>query len=481
MNFNNHFLTLNPAFYHCQLPKPLNHAQMMVFNSTLAQQLSKETFSEQQWLELCSGQALPPGAEPLAMKYGGHQFGGWNPELGDGRGLLLGQIIATDDQSYDLHLKGAGQTPYSRHADGRAVLRSSIREFLCSEAMHGLGIATTRALAVTNSQSHVFRETAETGAMLLRVANSHIRFGHFEYFSFNQQHDLLKELLDYTIKQHFPEVTADDYHGFFSAVVSRTAKLIAQWQAQGFCHGVMNTDNMSIIGDTFDYGPFAFLDDYQPGYICNHSDYQGRYAFDRQPAIGMWNLQCLAAAISPLCEPEQLKAALEQYETHLRKHYLQLITHKLGLNINTPEIAPLISGLLNIFTEQKIDYHFFFRKLTLWVEQDLPEAKQASLTLDLENPATLQWLDDYRRAMLEHAIDGTHTTAAAVMAQKNPIYVLRNWYCQQAIEAAEAGDFSVVQQLFEAVSRPFEVRAELSHFSMPPPQQGKHMEISCSS
>lgn len=239
---------------------------------------------------------------PLAQVYSGHQFGVWAGQLGDGRGILLGEQQLPDGRKYDWHLKGAGLTPYSRMGDGRAVLRSVIREFLASEALHHLGIPTTRALSIVTSQQPVFREQPERGAMLMRIAESHLRFGHFEHFYYREQPDEVRKLADYAIRHHWPHLVdeKDRYVLWLRDIAERTARLIALWQAQGFAHGVMNTDNMSILGLTIDFGPYAFLDDYQPGFICNHSDYQGRYAFDNQPAVAYWNLHRLGQALSGL-------------------------------------------------------------------------------------------------------------------------------------------------------------------------------------
>jgi uncharacterized protein YdiU (UPF0061 family) len=235
------------------------------------------------------------------MAYAGHQFGNWVPELGDGRGILFGQI-KTKSGLQDLHIKGAGKTPYSRFGDGRAVLRSSIREYLCGEAMHGLNIPSSRSLLIFTGEEPVFRETTEPGAMIVRTAKTHVRFGNFEFLCHNDKKELLPELINHVIEEYFPEYIDLENKNelFFESVVRKTAELIAHWQSVGFAHGVMNTDNMSILGETFDFGPFGFLENYQPDYICNHSDYQGRYAFNNQPNIGLWNCQALAAALTPI-------------------------------------------------------------------------------------------------------------------------------------------------------------------------------------
>jgi uncharacterized protein YdiU (UPF0061 family) len=258
------------------------------------------------------------------MTYSGHQFGQYNPQLGDGRGLLLGEVINRKGERWDVHLKGAGRTPYSRFGDGRAVLRSSIREYLCSEAIHALGIPTTRALCIIGSKEPVQRETRETAATLVRIADSHIRFGHFEWI-FHNKPTHLKDFADYVINRHYPDcATADKpYAALLNAIVNRTATLMAQWQLVGFAHGVMNTDNFSITGCTFDYGPYGFLDVYKPSFVCNHSDNTGRYAWNQQPSIGLWNLNALAYALSPLIDKEDIMSALQRYEGILVDYYYQ--------------------------------------------------------------------------------------------------------------------------------------------------------------
>ncbi len=323
-NFDNTYSRLPEHFYTRLDPTPLENPRLVAYSASAGQLLNLEDAHEtrEKLTRICSGNGAWPGSEPLAMVYSGHQFGSYNPQLGDGRGLLLGELVNTQGDKWDLHLKGAGQTPYSRFGDGRAVLRSCIREYLASEALHHLGIPTTRALCIVTSDTQVYRETTAAGSTLLRLARSHIRFGHFEYYFYNKRYEALKELADYTIEQHFHNLEGMEamagsdksYQLFYSEVVRRTATLIAQWQAAGFAHGVMNTDNMSIIGDTFDYGPYGFMDDFNWHYICNHSDHSGRYAFSQQPEIGYWNCGRLGQALIPLFENSELiQNALDQY------------------------------------------------------------------------------------------------------------------------------------------------------------------------
>ncbi|MBP6384121.1 MAG: YdiU family protein, partial [Aeromonas sp.] len=277
-------------------PQPLREPRLLHLNQGLLRELGLDGIGEADWLACCGlGQPLP-GMQPVAQVYAGHQFGGYSPRLGDGRALLLGEQLAPDGQRWDLHLKGAGKTPFSRFGDGRAVLRSSIREYLASEALHALGIPTTRALVLVGSDEPVYREQVESGATVLRTAPSHLRFGHFEYFAWSGQGEKIPALINYLLRHHFPELESGAE--LFAEVVRRTARLIAKWQAAGFCHGVMNTDNMSLLGLTLDYGPYGFIDAYVPDFVCNHSDPGGRYALDQQPAVGYWNLQKLAQALA---------------------------------------------------------------------------------------------------------------------------------------------------------------------------------------
>src|SRR5881296_724297 len=345
LQFDNTFARLPEVFYAKVMPTPLKNPCLVAFNPDAAAllDLDPEEAKRPEFAGCFAGHYLPPGTEPLAMVYAGHQFGAYVSRLGDGRATLLGEVRNGRGEKWDLHLKGAGLTPFSRDDDGRAVLRSCIREYLCGEAMHGLGIPTTRALCVVGSEEEVLREQVETGATLLRLAPSHVRFGHFEFFYWRRQFDHLKTLADYVLAQHFPELMGrpDAYARFYHEAAVRTARLIAEWQAVGFAHGVMNSDNMSVLGMTLDYGPFGFLDDYNPGFICNHSDRGGRYAFHRQPDIGKWNLHALAQALLPLMSEDEAKQALTAYEPALVEHYRDLMRQKLGLLEWRPEDGDL--------------------------------------------------------------------------------------------------------------------------------------------
>ena len=483
LQFDNTYACLPEAFYARLAPTPFPEPYLVSFNPAAAEliDLDPHEASCPEFVQYFSGQRLLPGAEPLAMLYAGHQFGQYVPQLGDGRAILLGEARNHAGEKWDLHLKGAGKTPYSRGFDGRAVLRSTIREYLCSEAMHGLGIPTTRALCIVGSDEKVYRESIETAAMLLRMSPSHVRFGSFEVFYYREQHDYIAQLADYVIHQHFPELAEadDEYPRFLTEVVVSTARLIAKWQAVGFAHGVMNTDNMSILGITLDYGPFGFIDDYNAGYICNHSDYAGRYAFDQQPRIGLWNLSCLAQALLPLMTREDAIEALNAYEPAFAEHYGDLMRGKLGLKEQMPDDAALVLNLLNILEANHIDYTNFFRALGDFKQNpeddNMPLREMFSNTTSFDN-----WATNYRERLLaEHSCDAERKER---MNQTNPKYVLRNYLAQTAItQAVEGRDYSEIERLLKLLQNPYAEQPEMEHYAAPPPNWGKELVISCSS
>ncbi len=481
LSFDNSFRRLPPSFYSAVEPKGLADAHLVSVNPKAAELLglSAAGLGEQELARYFGGHASLPGAEPLAMVYAGHQFGVYVPRLGDGRGLLLGEVLDSAHGRTDLHLKGAGQTPYSRFGDGRAVLRSCIREYLCSEAMHALGIPTTRALCVIGSAEPVSRETVESGATLLRLAKSHVRFGHFEYFHYREQEEALRQLADYVLERHMPEIAgeAERYRLLFERTVQLTAETIGLWQARGFAHGVMNTDNMSIIGETLDYGPFSFLDDYEPGFICNHSDHQGRYAFNRQPSIGLWNCAALAQSLVSLVPEEALRECLSRYEGILQASYLKQMRASLGLLGEKEDDLQLIGELLKIMHRQRADYHITLRGLA---DFDLAPPYGPLADNFSEGQAFCEWAARYAKRLQEEGRDAAERRRA--IQNTNPLYVLRNCYAQNAIQkATEQADFSELNRLLALVQEPFRERAGMEEYAAPPPESGKHLEISCSS
>jgi serine/tyrosine/threonine adenylyltransferase len=455
-------------------------------------------------LAVFSGNALWPGMRPLASVYSGHQFGVWAGRLGDGRALLLGEVEAPCGLM-ELQLKGAGLTPYSRMGDGRAVLRSSIREFLCSEAMHHLGVPTTRALCITGSALPVRRERAETAAVVTRMAPSFIRFGHFEHFAHHGQPAALQQLVDFVIDHFYPACREAEQPALalLQAVAERTATLLAHWQAMGFCHGVMNTDNMSILGLTIDYGPFGFLDAFDPAHICNHSDDRGRYAFSNQPQVAWWNLHALAQALVPVvgagrgdeADVEGIQAALAVYGPAFSAEMTRLMRAKLGLREARDGDAHLVDDLLRRLAADKVDYTIAMRRLGNFVSApraagDVPASASADGAFKAPRNAALRdlfldreafdgWAVRYaQRLQAEDSLDAERRIR---MNQANPKFVLRNHLAEHAIQRAEANDFSEVARLLKVLSHPFDEQPEHDADAGFPPDWAQHLEVSCSS
>nr|WP_250646436.1 YdiU family protein [Pseudomonas oligotrophica] len=478
--FDNRFARLGDVFSTAIEPQPLDDPQLVVASPAAMAllDLPPSEADEPLFTQLFSGHKIWATAEPRAMVYSGHQFGAYNPQLGDGRGLLLGEVRNEAGQYWDLHLKGAGLTPYSRMGDGRAVLRSSIREFLASEHLHALGIPSSRALCVTASSTTVYRERPERGAMLLRLAPSHVRFGHFEFFYYTRQHEALRQLLDHVIGAHFAECLEhpEPYRAFFREVLERTASLIAHWQAYGFCHGVMNTDNMSILGITFDFGPYAFLDDFDARLICNHSDDSGRYSFENQVPIAHWNLAALAQALTPFVAVEALQETLALFLPLYQAQWLDLMRRRLGLTRAEDGDQALVQRLLGLMQESAVDYTGFFRELG----ERAPGEALARLREDFVDLAGFdRWAADYQARVAAEA--GEQAARRARMHAVNPRYILRNYLAQQVIEAAERGDYAPVRELHAVLSRPFDEQPGRERYAERPPEWGKHLAISCSS
>nr|WP_268934970.1 YdiU family protein [Pseudomonas edaphica] len=481
MTFDNRFARLGDAFSTHVLPEPLDAPRLVVASDAAMALLDLDPAVAETpvFAELFGGHKLWAEAEPRAMVYSGHQFGGYTPQLGDGRGLLLGEVYNQAGEHWDLHLKGAGMTPYSRMGDGRAVLRSSIREFLASEALHALGIPSSRALCVIGSDTPVWREKQERGAMVLRLAHSHIRFGHFEYFYYTKKPEQQAELAEHVLNLHYPECREqpEPYLAMFREIVERNAEMIAKWQAYGFCHGVMNTDNMSILGITFDFGPFAFLDDFDAHFICNHSDHEGRYSFSNQVPIGQWNLSALAQALTPFISVDALKEALGLYLPLYQAHYLDLMRRRLGLTTAEDDDQPLVERLLKLMQNSGVDYTLFFRRLG----DESAALAVARLRDDFVDLAGFDaWAEQYKARVARDGDDSQERRRERMHAV-NPLYILRNYLAQNAIAAAESGDYSEVRRLHEALSKPFEEQPGMEQYAQRPPDWGKHLEISCSS
>jgi serine/tyrosine/threonine adenylyltransferase len=431
--------------------------------------------------------------KPIALVYSGHQFGVWAGQLGDGRAMTLGSLVDSQGKPQEVQLKGAGQTPYSRSADGRAVLRSSIREFLCSEAMFGLGIPTTRVLTLTGAKTAVIRETVESAAVVSRVAPSFIRFGSFEHYYYAQQPERLKELADFVIDHYYPQCrsSANAYADFLLHITQANARLVAQWQAVGFCHGVLNTDNMSILGLTLDYGPFVFMEAFDAAYICNHSDQQGRYSYQNQPGIVQWNCFALGQTFIPLIgSADQTKEVLGHFKATYDDAMRSLWMAKLGLEreaavSNTGERvqnsaeAELIDAMFSLMQANHCDWTLWFRTLSQFNEADV-STDRLLLDLCIDRAQCQQWLDVYRAVLMRNP-KLQHALRAPKMNRVNPKYVLRNYLAQQAIAKGEGGDFSEIKTLQLLLAHPFDEQPELERYAALPPDWAKDLEVSCSS
>ncbi|WP_136678463.1 protein adenylyltransferase SelO [Neptunomonas sp. XY-337] len=482
LNLRQTYRDLPENFYQDIAPQPLKEAHLISFNPSVANWLGLDAcrVNPSDLARYFGGDGILPDSQPLAMKYAGHQFGVYNPQLGDGRGMLLGELVNRDGQRIDLHLKGAGKTAYSRFGDGRAVLRSSIREYLVSEAMYALGIPTTRALSLVGSEEFVMRNGMEPCAAVLRVTECHIRFGHFEHLYYTRQHDALRELADYCIARYYPQFQneEDPYLAFFIEIRNRSAKLVAQWQAYGFVHGVLNTDNMSILGETFDYGPFTFLDEYDPTFVSNKNDHEGRYAFENQPDIVLWNLSCLAQALLPLSEKDALVSALNEYRDIYFAAYYGLMRKRLGLLLEKEGDADLINQLILMAQAQKADLTRFLRDLCD-IAVESPATIESCMQHFASRDAIEEWLTRYlARVALEAA---SQPIRKQQMRSVNPAYLLRNYMLEEAIREAHQGDYRPVNTLLGIIRKPFETQTGAERFGEAPPDWAASICLTCSS
>ncbi len=485
LRFDNSFARLGERFFARHMPEHIGNARLVAFNPDAAALIDLRPGEERrpEFLKIMSGSAILSAMEPLAAAYAGHQFGHLVPQLGDGRALLLGEVVTDAGARWELQLKGSGQTAYSRFGDGRAVLRSTIREYLASEAMHALGIPTTRALAMVAGDEPVFREKPEFAAIVMRMAPSFVRFGSFEFFHYRGMADAQQLLADYVIERFFPSAAAlagpERYAAFLRDVVERTARLMAQWSTVGFAHGVMNTDNMSILGLTLDYGPYGFLDAYEPGFICNHTDQGGRYAFDRQPSIGAWNCAALAFALQALVPQEAAAEALAAFEPIYRATYMARMRAKLGLARAHDDDVTLAGDLLDAMAAARADVTSTFRALCDVGGEPSAHDDAFLASFGAERAAATAWLGAYRARLTREAVGDEARRAA--MRTTNPRFVLRNWVVHEAILAAEQGNDALVRDLFDAVRRPYDDEPRFDHWTSPPPAWAAHLEVSCSS
>ncbi len=474
LRFANSFAALGDAFSERRTPAGISGARLVAFSPEAGALIGLRPGEERrpEFAAVASGNGLLAGMEPVAALYGGHQFGVWAGQLGDGRAILLGEVRNDADEPWELQIKGGGLTAFSRFADGRAVVRSTIREFLASEAMNALGIPTTRALAMAAGDEPVLRESVERAATLIRMAPTFVRFGSFEIFNYRNQFAELKVLADYVIDRFYSECDGDErYARFFTAVVERTAALMAHWQAVGFAHGVMNTDNFSIVGLTLDYGPYGFVETYAPRFICNHSDETGRYAFDRQPTIGLWNCHALAEALSSLVDRAALDAALARYEHVYRTTLMALLRAKLGLLDARDDDIELGLDLFRLLEARRIDWTNFWRALS--------HSDASALALLGDDESSREWFVHYGR----RAADDARGDAARRVAMRaiNPKYVLRNWVAQEAIDACEAGDDTVVGAVLDVLRAPFDEHPEHAAWTQAAPAKYAGLSVSCSS
>jgi uncharacterized protein YdiU (UPF0061 family) len=476
--FENTYAALPEVFCERVKPTPFPNPYVVSVNRGAAHLLNLDPgeFTRLDFAEYFCGAKLLPGSDPIAMLYSGHQFGHYVPQLGDGRAIMLGEVRNEKGERWELQLKGAGLTRFSRDGDGRAVLRSTIREYLCGEAMHGLGIPTTRSLCIVAGEEIVWREMPEPGAMLLRMAPSHVRFGSFEVFFYRRQHEYLKVLADYVIEHHYPHVreAENPYSRLLHEVAMRTGHLVAQWQAVGWAHGVLNTDNMSILGLTMDYGPYGFMERYDPTFICNHSDHQGRYSFQHQPDIGYWNIRALGQALSLLIDEEDLKMAPQLYEQAMLEKYAELMRGKLGLVESHAGDDKLVTDLLNLMDSSRADYTTFFRAL------GAPAANTPLRDFFLHREAFDDWAGRYRERLLAEKSQDVERKVR--MDQVNPKYVLRNHLAERAIQqAVREKDYSEIDRLLELLSHPFTDQPGMEGYALPAPDDSPPIIVSCSS
>ena len=471
LTLTNPYLTLPAKCYDRVSPTPLDAPYLIHANKDVAKvlEIDEDELQTDTFVKWLNAEYIHPHSEPFAMCYAGHQFGYFVPRLGDGRAVNIGTI-----GKYHLQLKGAGKTKYSRGGDGRAVLRSSIREYLISEAMQALRIPTTLCLGLIGSEHRVRREQSEKGAIICRVSSSWVRFGTFEYYAHKGMFKELQALADYVIDESFSHIKDKEerYTLLFNEVMVITARLMAQWMSAGFNHGVMNTDNMSIAGLSIDYGPFAFLDDFSHHHSCNHSDEEGRYAFENQPSIAKWNLKSLMMALSPLAPLEKTEPLLALYDRVYMRYFHYYMCKKLGLEGTIEGDPELIDDMLDMLEQLHVDYTLFLRTLSHY-EGD----RDALLKTGLYHEPMQKWLDRYdaRIAALPTA------RRKAQMLGANPKYVLKNYILQEAIDAAEQGDFSVVNDLFTIAQNPFEEHPEFERWAEATPQAFKNQRLSCSS
>ena len=473
MLFDNSYNDLPQEFFERINPVPVQDPQLIIFNDNLAKTLGiDESKTRKQLAELFSGNVIPKGSSPIALAYAGHQFGQFVSQLGDGRAVLLGEISTPEQKHYDIQLKGSGQTKFSRQGDGRAPLGPVIREYIVSEAMHALGIPSTRSLAAVTTGEKVYRETALPGGILTRIAESHIRVGTFEYFAAQNKIENLKTLAEYTIKRHFPLLkdSRNSYLSLLELVCDRQIELIAKWMGIGFIHGVMNTDNTSIVGETIDYGPCAFMDSYNPSTVFSSIDAHGRYAFGNQPSIAHWNMACFANCLAPLIDQdsdkaeEQAQEVINQFPNKMKVALMTVMCKKIGLKSTNSNSQETLQKLLSIMLDNESDYTLTFRYLS-----EIIKGKGNTLFKKqfLEHKQISNWLKEWTDLIKDQSL--SKKEIALSMESSNPVFIPRNHLVERAIEAAvENNDFSEMKTLLAILNRPYEEQSSYSDFMKPP-------------
>jgi uncharacterized protein YdiU (UPF0061 family) len=481
--FDNSYARLPERFFASVYPEPVEGPKLLRFNQKLALELGVEAdLSDPDRLAaVLAGNVVPQGASPLAMAYAGHQFGNFVPQLGDGRAILIGEVMDSAGQRRDIQLKGAGPTPFSRRGDGRAALGPVIREYVVSEAMHALGIPATRALAAVSTGELVYREQEQQGAVFVRVAASHVRVGTFQFFAARGDTDGVRTLADYVIERHYPDLMGaqNPYLALLQAVADRQAELIARWLGVGFIHGVMNTDNVTVSGETIDFGPCAFLDEYNPMKVFSSIDRQGRYAYRNQPGIGQWNIARLAEALVPLIDADEEKAVaaansvLTSFGETFQSHWIEVFRAKLGLVTAREGDGDLVQGLLTAMQENEADFTQTFRALC-----NAAEGRDDALVAGFTDPSKLrEWLPKWNERLAEEG--RSPAQVATAMRGVNPWLIARNHRIEEAIEAANYGDFSFFERLVDALEKPFEERPEFADYAVAPTADQKVARTFC--
>ena len=479
MKLSNSYIGLPEEFYQQINPTPVKNPSLLIFNDELANSLNIE-LTEDDKLNFFSGNKIPKDSIPVALNYSGHQFGNFVHQLGDGRAILLGEV-RNKNESYDIQLKGSGQTKFSRQGDGRSALGPVLREYILSEAMYHLGIPTTRSLAAVATGEHVARDSFEPGGILTRVARSHLRVGTFEYFASRQQWEDLKLLADFAIQKHFPEIRETDNHylELLKKVASNQSILIANWMSVGFIHGVMNTDNFTISGETIDYGPCAFLDEYHPGKVFSSIDQNGRYAYGNQPSISSWNLASLAGCLIAFIDKDSDKAnelateVLENYSTDTNQRILDLMCKKIGLDGSKKNNQEMLRNLLKLMMDNESDFTITFRSLS----SILLNNSDNFLAQFHQKDEVSGWINNWKSALnLENKNVGE---IILNLNNTNPLYIPRNHQVQKAIEESYLGNFKVLEEMLDVLKNPFQENVSLSHYSEAPSEQQRVTQTFC--